>query len=163
MSTFEIFLDWFRVILPCLVTALITWAVTAHQKRTKNAEDIMKKQQENKDEIMSLITANNDGTVALLRQHLIDAYILYVVDKYPMTLERKRSVEQMYEAYKLLGGNGTIDDMYNEIISVHPHVLNTSNGEIVGGIDVEGYSRSELASHEMLRSEENGSKQIKRN
>lgn len=143
-----VIIEWLKIILPCLVTGLITFIFTAKQKRDKNAEEIMKRQKESKDEILGIIDANNKGTLALLRQHLIDAYILYVVDTYPMTLERKRSVEQMYDAYKLLGGNGTIDDMYNEIMNIHPHVLNTSSGEIVGGVDIDKFVASDRRNEE---------------
>lgn len=59
--------------------------------------------------------AIEDGMRALLRNELIQAYNLYVVDKKYCPVYGKENVNAMYDAYHRLGGNGTITRLKEQI------------------------------------------------
>ena len=59
--------------------------------------------------------AIEDGLKALLRNELILAYNLYVVDKKYCPVYGKENVNAMYDAYHRLGGNGTITQLKEQI------------------------------------------------
>ena len=59
--------------------------------------------------------AIEDGMKALLRNELILAYNLYVVDKKYCPVYGKENVNAMYDAYHRLGGNGTITQLKQQI------------------------------------------------
>lgn len=59
-----------------------------------------------------------DGMKAILRRELVDDFEEYVVEAHPLSLERKREVDECYAAYKALGGNGTGAQMYAKICDV---------------------------------------------
>ena len=58
------------------------------------------------------------GMKVLLRSTIADAYEHYVTDQKPLSLERKREIDEAYEAYASLGGNSTGKQMYEEICDV---------------------------------------------
>lgn len=58
------------------------------------------------------------GMRVLLRSSLNDAYVYYVTDQHPLSLERKREIDEAYEAYSALGGNGTGRQLYEELCEV---------------------------------------------
>ena len=60
-------------------------------------------------------TAMEQGMRVLLRTQLVDAYYLYHVQHVKLTVERRREIDEAFEAYTALGGNGTVADLYNEI------------------------------------------------
>ena len=55
------------------------------------------------------------GMKVLLRSALADAYDAYVTQQKPLSLERKREIDEAFEAYSALGGNSTGRQMYEEI------------------------------------------------
>lgn len=55
------------------------------------------------------------GMRVLLRTQIVDAYDRYHNQHAKLTVERKREIDEAYEAYHALGGNGTITEMYREI------------------------------------------------
>lgn len=55
------------------------------------------------------------GMKVLLRSSLADAYDAYVTQQKPLSLERKREIDEAFEAYSALGGNSTGRQMYEEI------------------------------------------------
>ena len=58
------------------------------------------------------------GMRVLLRSSLIDAFVFYVTDQHPLSLERKREIDEAYEAYAALGGNGTGRQLYEELCEI---------------------------------------------
>lgn len=54
------------------------------------------------------------GMQVLLRKALIDSYDYYHHQDHKLTIERKREIDEAYEAYITLGGNGTIRHMYED-------------------------------------------------
>lgn len=58
------------------------------------------------------------GMRVLLRSSLNDAYVYYVTDQHPLSLERKREIDEAYEAYSALGGNGTGAQLYEELCEI---------------------------------------------
>lgn len=55
------------------------------------------------------------GVKAILRSRIVDYYDRYHNEKRPLTVERKREIDEMYTAYHMLGGNGTITALYEEL------------------------------------------------
>ena len=55
------------------------------------------------------------GMKVILRSFLADAYEAYVTDQRPLSLERKREIDEAWTAYEALGGDGTASQMYAEI------------------------------------------------
>jgi hypothetical protein len=54
------------------------------------------------------------GVRALIKSKLLDNYRIYL-DKGNISLYEKENIEDLYKEYKLLGGNGIIDDLIEEI------------------------------------------------
>lgn len=63
------------------------------------------------------------GLLAAERKNLVDAYEDYVVNGDPLTVERRHEIDKQYEAYKALGGNGTIGRLYQEICHIPTHIV----------------------------------------
>ena len=55
------------------------------------------------------------GMVAVLRRDLVDAYQNHVTEGHTLTVERKRELDDEYEIYAALGGNGTGKQMYESV------------------------------------------------
>ena len=55
------------------------------------------------------------GIKALLRGRIIDYYDAHHNQERPLSVERKRELDEMYTAYHSLGGNDTITALYNEL------------------------------------------------
>lgn len=55
------------------------------------------------------------GIRVLLRSALADAYETYVTDQQPLSLERRREIDEAWEAYTALDGDGAAATMYAEI------------------------------------------------
>lgn len=62
------------------------------------------------------------GMKALLRKELMNDFETYVVNKRPLSVERKREIDECYEAYSALGGNGTGKQMYEKLCNVKVQV-----------------------------------------
>lgn len=57
--------------------------------------------------------ANEEGTLALLHNNIVTIHERWTERGY-MPVYQKEALERTYNAYKGLGGNGTITDLYNE-------------------------------------------------
>ena len=59
--------------------------------------------------------AMEQGMRVLLRTQIVDAYYIYHVQHKKLTVERRREIDEAFEAYSALGGNGTVAELYHEI------------------------------------------------
>lgn len=108
-----------ETIITALIAAVATIAVAvieAKASRRRKQEDerhaqLVKLDEERtaRDEAMML------GMQSLLRGQIVDFYDKYHNRKSPISVERKRELDEMYAAYHSLGGNGTITQMYEEL------------------------------------------------
>lgn len=64
-----------------------------------------------------------EGMKAVLRKEIVDDYDRYVLQGNPMSLERKREIDECYAAYTALGGNGTGRTLYEQISKITPYVI----------------------------------------
>ena len=55
------------------------------------------------------------GIKALLRSNIVNFYDAHHNQGKPLSVERRRELDEMYEAYHQLHGNGTITAMYDEL------------------------------------------------
>lgn len=62
------------------------------------------------------------GLLALIRSQIVDDYEHYVVRGAPLTVERRHEMDRAFDAYKALGGNGTIGHLYEEIKKVPTYI-----------------------------------------
>lgn len=99
------------------------------QKDAKNTQDLAD-MKESIGELKTSVTENGRrldavviGLLATHRKNLVDAYEDYVVNGDPLTVERRHEIDKQYEAYKTLGGNGTITRLYKEICHVPTHIV----------------------------------------
>lgn len=58
------------------------------------------------------------GMKVLLRATLLDAYERHVTNQTPLSLERKREIDEAFDAYSALGGNGTGKQLYEELCEI---------------------------------------------
>ena len=59
-------------------------------------------------------TANNQGTLALLKDRLFQSCTYYIERGYCGVADRE-NIESLYNAYHAMGGNGTGTDLYNKV------------------------------------------------
>ena len=59
--------------------------------------------------------AMETGMQVLLRKALIDSYDYYHNQNHKLTLERKREITEAFEAYELLGGDGVIHELMENL------------------------------------------------
>lgn len=69
-----------------------------------------------------------EGMKAVLRKEIVDDYDRYVIQGNPMSLERKREIDECYAAYAALGGNGTGKTLYEQLDKIQPYVITTKEG-----------------------------------
>lgn len=62
------------------------------------------------------------GVQAILRDVLIRRYREYKI-KGEMTILDRENIEEMYEQYKNLGGNGTVKELMDELLDVKTKVI----------------------------------------
>lgn len=55
------------------------------------------------------------GIKILLHKIIVDDYNKFVLNKMPITVDQRNEVQDVYNAYKQLGGNGTGDQMFRKI------------------------------------------------
>ena len=67
--------------------------------------------------------AIENGVQALLRNELINRYREYET-KGEMTILDKENMELMFKEYENLGGNGTIKQMYDEMLELPTKIIN---------------------------------------
>ena len=61
--------------------------------------------------------ANATGTMLLLRREIIDDHRRFLIEGEAMTPDDFAYIDEVYQAYKALKGNGMADKLYNEIKS----------------------------------------------
>ena len=66
--------------------------------------------------------AIENGVQALLRNELIRRYREYEV-KGEISILDKENITHMYEEYKNLGGNGTVEKLYDELLDLHTKII----------------------------------------
>ena len=59
-----------------------------------------------------------EGMRAILRKELMNDFETYVVNQRPLSVERKREIDECYQAYAALGGNGTGQQMYEKLCGI---------------------------------------------
>ncbi len=64
-------------------------------------------------------SANNRGTMILLRDKIFDDHEKYVVEGHPMPSYAYQNFLETYDAYRALGGNGVAVKMMNEMEELH--------------------------------------------
>ena len=64
-------------------------------------------------------TANNRGTMILLRDKIIEDHGKYVIEGRPMPSYAYENFVETFEAYKALGGNGMALKMFDEVKKVN--------------------------------------------
>ena len=96
----EVLRETYTIALPIVLTALMGYIVW-----------LLKNQKSDRD-------ANSRGTMLLLRVQLIEYHDKYMALKEIPSYAYQNFME-MYEAYHLLGGNGMVTKMKNEIEELH--------------------------------------------
>ena len=96
----EVLRETYTIALPIILTALMGYIVW-----------LLKNQKSDRD-------ANSRGTMLLLRVQLIEYHDKYMALKEIPSYAYQNFME-MYEAYHLLGGNGMVTKMKNEIEELH--------------------------------------------
>ena len=96
----EMLKETYTIALPIVLTALMGYIVW-----------LLKNQKSDRD-------ANSRGTMLLLRVQLIEYHDKYMALKEIPSYAYQNFME-MYEAYHLLGGNGMVTKMKNEIEELH--------------------------------------------
>ncbi len=93
---------WDDVVLWAVTTGLATLAVWVRQKlkATKNRQD-----------------AINDGVKAILHDRIYQAHGWYMRQGY-CSLEDKKNIEYLFTPYRNLGGNGTGERAYDDIMAL---------------------------------------------
>lgn len=66
--------------------------------------------------------AIENGVQALLRNELIRRYREYET-KGEISILDKENITHMFEEYKNLGGNGTVEKLYTELLDLHTHIV----------------------------------------
>ena len=62
--------------------------------------------------------AIEEGVKSILRHELMDDFDTYAVRGEPLTMERRREIDECYHAYAALGGNGTGKSVYERICAL---------------------------------------------
>ena len=60
---------------------------------------------------------------ALARDYIKDTYQKYVVEEHKMTIAAYDECIEIYEAYRVLGGNGTAKAYMEEIMELRPYLV----------------------------------------
>lgn len=60
---------------------------------------------------------------ALARREIMDAYQAHVVEGRKLSVERCEQLVEIYDAYRALSGNGTVERMFKEIMAKRPWVV----------------------------------------
>lgn len=66
--------------------------------------------------------AIENAVQALLRNELIRRYREYEI-KGELSILDKENITHMYEEYKNLGGNGTVEKLYSELLDLHTKII----------------------------------------
>lgn len=93
------------------IAAAVTWCVQRVRVIAQQADEDRKRDEARQD-------ARDLGTLALLHAKLTDAYEDHVLSGEPLSIDRRRDIDRIYEAYHAMGGNGTGTDIYRRICRV---------------------------------------------
>lgn len=105
---------WEQVLVYIITTILgiALGAVSSRLKKTKEKDEKEKK----KDEAIEL------GVQALLRNEIIRRYREFE-SKGEISILDKENLEEMFEQYKNLGGNGTVKKMMDELLNLKTKII----------------------------------------
>lgn len=67
--------------------------------------------------------AIENAVQALLRNELIRRYREYE-EKGEISILDRENITHMFEEYKNLGGNGTVEKLYSELLDLHTKIIN---------------------------------------
>ena len=126
------FWELLKIVIAALLGAglgVVTTALWKYRERvSKNAEEIKEELAQQSADLKKISDANDSGTIVLMRIQLVDFYRRYVINKEPMTVERKEEIETLWMAYHDgMHQNGTMTPVYEALHAVGVH--------IVGGAD----------------------------
>ena len=108
----ELVIGWaIPFILGTVVTGIISYI------KNKISREIKKDEEEKKEDI-----AIKEAVQALLRNELIRRYREYEI-KGELSILDKENIEAMYKQYKNLGGNGTVEKLYDELLDLHTKII----------------------------------------
>lgn len=115
-----IILGW---IMPPICTALIAALVAARRKANEEktrADEAEAREAAEKEEVerARIILAK-----ASARKNILDAYEKYVINSDHLTIARYEELLEEFEAYTLLGGNGTAKKYMEEIVAIKPYLV----------------------------------------
>lgn len=99
-------------LLTMALTTVMGWALGSLRERAKQAREDRRQEREDRDLSRSIDRL-------LLFYRLTDLHQTYVVEGRPCPPTAKESAQEVYEAYKALGGNGAGTQMYSEIMEAH--------------------------------------------
>lgn len=97
----DLFLKWFVPFAFGLISSLLITFVKKNAKKEKAIEN---------------------GVQALLRNELIREYRDYKT-KGSMSILDKENMEDMFEAYENLEGNGTVKELYDEMMNIETKII----------------------------------------
>lgn len=95
-------------LIPTILGGVIGWLTTKVQK-AKNAEDIKQ-------------AALEEGVKALLKNELVRRYREYEL-KGELSILDKEAIEEMFNQYKNLGGNGTVKKLFDELMELPTKII----------------------------------------
>ena len=95
-------------LIPTILGGIIGW-LTTQVKKAKNAEDIKQ-------------AALEEGVKALLKNELVRRYREYEL-KGELSILDKEAIEEMFNQYKNLGGNGTVKKLFDELMELPTKII----------------------------------------
>ena len=108
----ELVIEWtIPFILGTIVTGIISYIKNKRAKEKEIDEADRKKD-----------IAIKEAVQALLRNELIRRYREYEI-KGELSILDKENIEAMYKQYKNLGGNGTVEKLYDELLDLHTKIV----------------------------------------
>jgi 5'-deoxynucleotidase YfbR-like HD superfamily hydrolase len=98
-------------LIPTVLGAILGYISTKFKKSKKEEEEKEKKEK-----------AIEEGLQALLRNELVRRYREYET-KGELTILDKENIEAMFKQYEILGGNGTVKHLMEELLSLPTKVI----------------------------------------
>lgn len=112
-------MQYFLPILTPILTFLLGYLSTEFQKSKQRDEETIKREAEEQHVMCEAIRA-------LLKDRITSIYYSSIEKKYCQLLARE-NLEDMYEQYTALDGNGTITDLHNKIMQLPTEPPKESN------------------------------------
>ena len=109
---------WESIIVYIITTALgiALGFVSSKLKKSKKAEEEKEEKNKKKSEAIEL------GVQALLRNEIIRRYREFE-SKGEISILDKENLEEMFEQYKNLGGNGTVKKMMDDLLNLKTKII----------------------------------------